>query len=641
LGAFPDGVWFVELAPLTNPALVPQAVATALRMAANPMLPLSAQLADELRAKQVLLILDNCEHLIDASAQLADELLRACPHLRILASSREALDMEGEAIYRVPSLSCPTLDPQLLISHLMQFEAVRLFVERALLVQSNFSVTMANALTVIQICQRLDGIPLALELAAAQLKALAVEQIAAQLDDRFNLLAGGKRTSLPRQQTLRAAIDWSYNLLSASERALFRYLSVFAGSWTLDTAEWVCADDDTETSGRLVSADILGLLTQLVNKSLVVNNEQGNEARYHFLETIRQYARESLLEAGEEVRLRDRHLECFVRLAETAEPQLRTTQITTWLTRLESELDNVRTALDWAAQQARCEQGLRLAAALEYFWAIRDHQAEGGETLRRLLAHPSAAAPTLVRAKALNILSLLRIRVADYAQAETAAHEALAIGRALNDTPTIALTLFALGWRSILQGHYHEAQSLLEQSRSLFRASGSQLHGLRPLLFLGVAAMWLGDYVRAQAVFAELATLEQASGDKSLLSTAIRFWGFALFYQHDYAGASAKFRESLMPNLAFKDTTGITPCLIGYAALAMAYEQFERAVQLLSVVEALVASTHVRLMPYDHTQSTQYITALRAQLSEADFNAAWEAGKKMTLDEAIALALNS
>jgi non-specific serine/threonine protein kinase len=376
-----------------------------------------------------------------------------------------------------------------------------------------------------------------------------------------------------------------------------------------------------------------------VNKSLVVWNDVS--ARYHFLETIRQYAHEKLLDTEATAALRGRHLAYFAQLAEVAETKFRTAEIVLWLNRLEAELDNVRAALNWSRDENRFEWGLRLAAALEYFWAIRDHQREGCEILLNLLEMPAAAARTPVRAKALNIFSLLCIRIAEYQQAETAAHEALAIGQVCSDIRTTALALFALGWGSILQGRYHQAQAWLEQSLALFQASGDKQQSMRPLLFLGIGAMWLGSYARAQALFAELAMLEREWSDKSVLSTATRFWGFALFYQHDYAGASAKFRESLMPNLAFKDTTGIAPCLIGYAVVAVMCEQFERAAQLLSAVEALVESTRVKLMPYDRAQYTQYSTVLRARLSEAAFNAAWEAGRQMTLDEVITLALNS
>ena len=351
LPSFADGIWLVELAPLADPNLILQTIAGIFGLRELPNMPLKDIVTDYLRAKEILLILDNCEHLIEACAQLSENLLRNCPRLKILASSREALGIAGETVYRVPSLSLP--DPtQVRREALLESESVRLFLERATAAQSKFRLTDQNASSVAQICYRLDGIPLALELAAARVTVFSPEEIATRLGDRFKLLTGGSRTALPRQQTLRALIDWSYGLLSEEEQRLFRQLSVFAGSWTFEAAEAICTTPLAQ-AGRGVperqgeGLDVLTLLTQLVNKSLVMADAdmvQGS-THYHLLETIRQYARDKLLEAGESEQVRTRHLDFFLELAEKAENYMNGPQELEWQELLDRNYDNLRTAL--------------------------------------------------------------------------------------------------------------------------------------------------------------------------------------------------------------------------------------------------------------------------------------------------------
>ena len=419
LDTFPDGVWFIELAPLTDPVLVPQTVAAALGVREEPARPIIATLVDHVRDKHLLLVLDNCEHLIEACAKFADTVLHAGRETCILASSREALGIAGELAYRVPSLQVPNpaQTRHIQIEQVMKYEAVRLFSERATFAQPMFMLTNANAPSVAQVCQRLDGIPLAIELAAARVKGLSAEQIAERLDNRFRLLTSGNRTALPRHQTLYAAIDWSHELLPEAERVLLRRLSVFAGGWTLEAAEEVAnsevagsnlaielrraggqvasskrqgpSDFSSDTShlplaasdlplatSHLPRADILDLLLRLVDKSLVVMDALGHEARYHMLESIRQYALAKLEESGERESVRDRHLHYFVELAETAEPELRRAEQAAWFDRLDSEHDNMRAAIDWSLSSAQPTEGLRLAGALQWFWSNRGHISE-------------------------------------------------------------------------------------------------------------------------------------------------------------------------------------------------------------------------------------------------------------------------
>src|SRR5512139_271523 len=387
LEQFKDGVWLIELAPISEPALVPNTVANVLRLRVEDSRPLMDVVVDWLSDKEALFVLDNCEHLIDECAQFASAILQHCRGVRILASSREALGVAGEAAYRVPSL--PTPNQPLDIQQLETFESVQLFMQCAMLTLPTFQLTDENASFVAQICSRLDGIPLAIELAAARVRALSVEQIAERLDDRFRLLTGGSRTALPRQQTLRALIDWSYQLLSEEERLLFRRLAVFVGGWTLDAAESVCGEERR-------GFDVLELLTRLVDKSLIYVEHSGGESRYHRLETIRQYAREKLLDTEEVALLRDRHLAYFAGLAERAEQGLQGRAQKQWLRRLEAEHDNLRAALEWSLK-SQPEDGLRIAAVLREFWDTHGHLTEARKWLETILNATKDLLPTPLR----------------------------------------------------------------------------------------------------------------------------------------------------------------------------------------------------------------------------------------------------
>jgi len=379
LDAFADGVWLVELEPVSDPGLVPQAVATALGVREDQGRPLINALQDHLQAKNVFLLLDGCEHLLDACARLVDVLLHSCPHLKILASSREALGIAGEVSFRVPSLSLP--DPRHLpaLESLTQYDAVRLFIERAVAVKSDFVVTNENAPAVAQVCSRLDGIPLAIELAAARVKGLAVEQISQRLDDRFRLLTGGSRTALQRHQTLRAMIEWSYDLLSEDERVLLRRLAVFVGDWTLEAAEAVCA----QTGQAIETPEVIDLLLRLVDKSLIVAEEHGGQARYHMLETIREFARDKLTESGEEAQLRSRHLDFFLEFSEQSESKLHTAEHLIWLHQLGAEYENLRAALEWARETGSTQPPLRLARAMEQLGDVQSLLGVGTQSVAR------------------------------------------------------------------------------------------------------------------------------------------------------------------------------------------------------------------------------------------------------------------
>jgi len=394
VGAYPDGVWLVELAPLSEGTLLPQMVAGALRVKEQPSRPLIDTLVDYLRDKVMLLVVDNCEHLVAATARLADMLLDSCPRLRVLATSREALGIVGEMNWPVQSLSLPDPRQQPTVDELERYESVRLFMERAQYRNPAFILTTQNAQPVIEICIRVDGIPLAIELAAARV-GLSVEQIAARLDDSLRLLTAGGRTATPRQQTLRGTMDWSYDLLSEREQLLFARLSVFAGGWTLEAVELVGVGDGIEEE------DVLDLLLRLVDKSLVVAGatEEGR-VRYRMLDPVRQYALDKLEERDEAEEARRRHAEIFRGLAEKTETEMRGPEQATWLDRLEADHDNLRGALSWTLERGGPELGLRLAVAFWWFWEARGYFDEGRRWLEQALAKGSRA--SAARAKGLD-----------------------------------------------------------------------------------------------------------------------------------------------------------------------------------------------------------------------------------------------
>jgi predicted ATPase/class 3 adenylate cyclase len=463
LDRFPHGVWFVELAPLTDPELIPQTILSTIGISEQPEKTQVEILKEYLHDKRIMIVLDNCEHLIEASARVANDLLNAALNLKILASSREALGVKGEVSYPVPSLSLPDIKHLPVSEQLSQYEAVRLFIDRALLVAPHFEVDKNDAPFIAQICYRLDGIPLAIELAAARVKVMSVEQISKRLDNRFRLLTGGARTSLPRQQTLRALIDWSYDLLSESERLLLRRLSVFAGGWTLEAAEEVCVGQDD-----ILSYAVLDLLTQLINKSLVVvmEHSQSGETRYRMLETIRQYAREKLLEAGGSEIVRQRHLAYFVKLAKQAEPELYRSNQVFWLNKLDDELDNLRMALEWALTNEP-ESGLYLVVALQLFWEGRGDWREWESWLSQFLERYDG--DDSLRAQALAIYSeVLAIR-GELNEAGKSANQSLELARTISDKHVEALSLLYVGGVITLHGDLRQAIPLVEQSLALYK----------------------------------------------------------------------------------------------------------------------------------------------------------------------------
>jgi predicted ATPase/class 3 adenylate cyclase len=547
LDQFDHGVWFIELAPLTDPNLISQTMLSAIGLVEQQGKTPLELLKEYMHEKEALIVLDNCEHLVSASAQVVNVLLNAAPKVKILASSREALGVRGEASYPVPSLSLP--DPKHLpvVEGLSQYESVRLFIDRALLVAPHFVVDKDNAPFIAQICYRLDGIPLAIELAAARLKMLSADQISKRLDDRFRLLTGGARTALPRQQTLRALIDWSYDLLTESEHLLLHRLSVFMGGWTLEAAEEICAGENID------SYDVLDLLTQLVNKSLVMviaEGSQSGETRYRMLETIRQYAREKLLEVGDGGTIRDRHLAYFVKLVEQAEPELHRSNQVFWLNKLEDEIDNIRMAMEWALAND-LESGLRIAVTPWRFWQGRSYLPELGDWLNLLLEQHKKN--NGLHAWALTIYAACKFRQGDIDESIRLAKQGMDMARTLSDKQTEAFSLAFLGVNTATQGNIGEGTPLMEQALAIYRSLGDKIGQAGTTEWLSVNN---NDLERALAYARESLALAREMGDLSGLVPRLCMLSRLTYWMGDLTSPSAWLEEARSISRQLNDQTG-------------------------------------------------------------------------------------
>ena len=633
---FRDGVWVADLARLADPALVPQAVASAVSVAEQPGRLLIDTLVTALCDKSVLLLLDNCEHLQSACAHLVEPLLRGCHHLRILATSRVPLGVLGETLWRVPSLSLPNARRGSSLDEIQQCEAVRLFVERARTGQPTFILTADNVSAVVQVCHRLDGIPLAIELAAGRARVLAVEQIAARLDDRFRLLTGGSASLLPRYQTLLATMDWSYDLLAEQERILMRRLSVFAGGCTLDAAEAICA-------GRGVEAtSILDLFTQLVDKSLVVMETQRGEAWYRVLETVRQYGRDKLHEAGEASDVRRRHRDWYLQMAERADLGLKGPEERIWLARLEAEHDNLRTAIEWSkSEEDGAEAEMRLARALEWFWYIHGHWSEGRARLEAALAR-SDDAPRATLPKVLLGAARLAYRQGDRRRTRALCEKGLALCHELGDQAGIAWFLIWSGIVEMADGDYERATPLLEESLVLCREIGDRWWPCQAMAFLANIAAMQGDHRRAAGLCLESLALSREIGSMINIAFALRSLALVALRQGDYERAVASYTECLDLCKEARMPGVVTECLEGLARVASAREEYQRAARLFGAADASFAVLGGQLpLWFDQSDHDRRAAFTRAELGEAAFVAARAEGRAMSLEQAVEYALES
>jgi predicted ATPase/DNA-binding SARP family transcriptional activator len=708
---YPDGAWFVDLAPLTGPDLVAQTLCSVLDLHAASGAAPQETLLGSLRSKSLLLVLDNCEHLITECARLADTLLQTCPGLAILATSREPLNIPGEQPWRVPSLAAP--DTQLLrlpekeiVAILAEYDAVRLFVERAAQQSPAFTLTRDNAPDVAQICRQLDGIPLAIELAAVRVRTLTVAQIASRLEDRFHLLTAGARTALPRHQTLRALMDWSYDLLSEQEQTLLRRLSVFAGDWTLEAAEAVCAGqgregreacpERSEWKGRegsplfplpssLFPDEVLDLLSSLVDKSLVVYEEQQRQARYRLLETTRQYAWQRLTAQGEARLWKDRHADYFLALAEQAQTPLAGSEQAQWLDRLQAAYDNLRAALDWlteAPSGGSEERGLRLAGALVGLWTIRYYGDESPRWLEKALARGTAR--TLARAAALVGLGRLRPSWVGPEPRHPYLEAGLHIYEELGDHHGIAETLYHLSFALSRQGDLGRAQDLLERSLSLYRQAGDNRGVAAALHLVGSITFRQGDYVGASELLERSLEIAQEIGHQHSITGPLNDLGILAYARGDYAAArryheaclaanraldsragiawslcnlgetalsagdpveaQAFFVESLVLFVQLEHPLGVPECVRGLALAAGAQcdrlPQAQRAALLLGAAEILRETLGASIPRYNLPEYERHVADVRSALSEEAFAALWAQGRALTLEQATSYALH-
>jgi predicted ATPase/DNA-binding SARP family transcriptional activator len=581
---YPDGVFFVDLAPLSDPALIAQSVATVLQVREEPGRSTLLTLREHLQSKTLLLLLDNCEHLLDPCASVVDAILHNCSGVDILATSRQILGLTGEVRWTVPPLTTPALtsltyksrhSPKEWLSLLSEYEAVALFVIRAQQAQPTFQMSARNAEAIAQICFHLEGIPLALELAAARVRTLSVEDIKSRLDNRFRLLTGGSRTALPRQQTLRALIDWSYDLLNAQERTLLCRLSVFAGGCTLQAAEHICSGEAAQQgSGESIEDwEVLDVLASLVDKSLVQVEEQEGCVRYRMLETMRQYAAEKLPQNGEAQTLKSRHRDFFLALAEEAEPRLMGPDQALWFDRLETEHDNLRTALHWE----RGEAAQRLAGALWRFWMVRGYLSEGRERLTIALSHPQSQGSTAIRAKTLSGAGTLARQQGDYASAQRLYEESLAIRRELADRPGIAASLGSLGTMAYTRGDYAAARALYEESLAIQHELGDKHSITGSLTGLGAVAYSQGDYVGARKYHEESLAMRRELGDRLEVAKALGSLGVLVGSQGDYLAARGVFEESLAIRHELGDEQGIAWSLDNLGMVACALCEYASA----------------------------------------------------------------
>lgn len=685
-GTYDDAICWVELASLADEALLPQTVAEALHVREIPNQALSETLANFLKSKNLLLVLDNCEHLISACAQLSEQLLRACPDLKILATSREPLGIDGETVYQVPTLSLPEPSASSL-RQLLRSEAMCLFVERARAGDPGFSLTEQNGRAAAQICRRLDGIPLAIELAAVRVKLLSVEHLAERLDDRFNLLTSGSHTALPRHQTLRATIDWSYDLLPEEARVLFRRLAVFAGGFTLEAAEQICADES------LLKPAVVDRLGRLVDRSLVIVVQQAEEERYGLLETIREYAREKCSASGEEERVQQRHFDFFLKLAEQAEPRLYEAQEASWLNRLEREHDNLRRALEWSqGTDDRNELGLRLAGALGKFWEIRGYFREGREYISAALSRATVSGTSshtkavftegdlafeqgdfqVARARLEQSISAYRklgashraglaealrqcgycaTEMGDYATASRMLTEALGTMRELKNPTGIARTLWQLGWAMLRSGDFEHAAQYFEEALPMVRQIGSKYQMSLVLSGLADLRFYRGDYEAAAALEEESLQCAREVGYTWRVPASLGSLARIAIRQGNLKKAAALLGESITLRREIGEQGGTAWCLEKFAEVALIQAQHEssarqaeafgRAARLYGAAATLRAAIGSALDLIDQSDYERHLALIRGRLGQAAFKTIWAEGQAMALEQAIAYALEA
>jgi predicted ATPase len=666
-------VFLVPLSPITDPGLVASTIAQTLGVQEAAGRSIVDSLKEYLQTKSLLLVLDNFEQVISA-APLVSELLAVCPELKILVTSREGLRVSGEGEYPVPPLALPNLAQLPSLESLSQFAAVALFIQRAQAVKPDFRITTETAPAVAEICYRLDGLPLAIELAAARIKLLPPRAMLKRLEHRLEFLTGGGRDRPARQQTLRDAIAWSYDLLEADEQKLFRHLSVFVGGCTFDAVEAV---HGVETAG----VSVLDQIGSLLDKSLLREVGGANdEPRFIMLEMLREFGLEQLEASREQETIRHHHARFFLEFAEQAESRLESAEQIQWMNRMEQEHDNLRAALEWSrTAEGAGEICLRLAITLGHFWEVRGHFSEGRERLSAVIRTESARERTGARARLLARAAELSYRQSDYAATVELAEESLAICREVGDRQGIASVLIklgnaateagdyetasrfmeealeiwkeledkhgtaraliSLGWAALRPGDYRLANARLEEALALSRQLGDTRSMGFELSGLGEVALRLGDYGRANRLLEESLALRRQLGNKWGVGVSLGTLGWVAMREGDWERAIARLGESLDVRREIGDKGGSAWCLERLAEVAQAQGEPEKAVRLLSAAAALRISIGSVIDPVDQAEYQNTRAALRTELGEPRFAAAWKDGRALTLEQAIAYAL--
>ena len=630
--AFGGGVWVVELDRLTDAELLAQTVATTLGLRDQPSQWTSEQLADHLADRHMLLVVDNCEHLVQACAELAEVLLRHCPEIRLLATSREALSIPGEAVLVVPPLRSPEPERLPSVEQLAQYDAFRLLVDRAQAIVPSFQITTDNQAALIGICRQLDGIPLAIELAAARFRVLSPEQVLDRLGDRLRLLSPRTRGSLLRQQTMRTSIDWSYGLCSEEERRFWARMTVFVGGFELDAAEGVCADE------LLPEAEVLDVVAALVDKSVLVRDEWGPVVRYRALESIRQYGEEKL--APEEARLlRSRHRDWYARLVDSVGAEWIGARQVHWIHRLERDHPNLRAALDFSLT-ATDDAGpaLEMAASLKYYWLDRGLLSEGRHWLDRALDHRSCS--TSGRARALSVCAWLASLQGDFAVAKAMISESAGIVDQIGDALLEAHTLQARGLRAMLQGDIEDALMSVEQALRGF--TGKDLTGeAESWMLLTMIHGVSGDPDRAEGCHERGRELTEPRGEVWFRSHSAWALGVAAWRLGDKVRGRALEQQSLRLKHGLDDDLGVACCLEAFGCIETSEGNFERAATLLGAASRLwrgmgTDTSAFRDLDRYHADC---VTACTGSLGDKAYEAASAHGADMTRDAAVAFAL--
>jgi non-specific serine/threonine protein kinase len=678
LGDFGDGVFFIDLAPLTEPDRIPRLLARVLEIREESGRSLADSLLDTVRKKSLLLILDNCEHLPAACAQWALTILQAGRETRILATSRERLRIVGEAVYMVPNLPIPDCTEEISLEEIGEFESIRLFMDRARAIDMSFELTEGNAEAVCSVCRQLDGIPLALELAAARIRILPVEEIALRLEKRFRLLTKGSRSSLPHHQTLRTLIDWSYDLLSPDEQRLFRSLSAFAGGWTLEAAGTTFAGEDAD------EWDVLELHSHLMDKSLIERtpdpSRREDRARFRMLETIREYARDRLDEAGETGDALHRHRRHFADVVRKAEPLLSGPEQTRWIHRLDAEHENLRQALRSFSEEEDAAPALRMAGDLGRYWYMRGHWSEGRDLCASLLSKAGTETISKDRADVLNWAGNLAFSQADFDEARRFHEESLQIRKDLGDRKGVSASLNNLGtlfqWQGHLdqalsffqdclkteqeiddrqgvagslsniggvhemKGEFDKARGFYERSLEIRRDVGNRWGIAVSLNNLGVVADQLGDYEDARGFHEESLKIRRELGNKLGIAESLNNLNIVVIRQGDTMTSKILEREALKLNLELRDPVGLASSLGISGARAEAERDLVRSIRLRGSASALRDRYQAPLPPAEQESLEQVLSRLRETLGDQAFDKAWEEGYSMSQEDAVRYALS-